>query len=165
MGGQKLWGTKGRKLFCTRLSGQVTGHHLHCSGIADLCPIWAWYASLDVAAILDGVHCEILDEDCARFTALAAEAITLIRSEGDVAVDVFDDGLKQSDRHAPFGCPRKLASKWLVNGLKPQYTSIYPVYKLVIITYNNPFTNHPICIMRCAKPTVPFQQRSMLRFL
>ena len=110
MGGQKLWGTKRRKFFCTRLSGQATGHHLHCSGIADLCPIWAWYASLDGAAILDGVHCGILDEDCARFAALAAEAITFIRSEGKVAIDVFDDGLKQNDRHAPLGCPKKLVN-------------------------------------------------------
>ena len=82
------------------LSGQETGHHLHCSGIAALCPIWAWHASLDGAA--NGVRCGILDKERAGFAALAAEAITfiIICCEGGVAVDVFDDGLKQNDRHA-----------------------------------------------------------------
>ena len=83
------------------LSGQETGHHLHCNGIADLCPIWAWHASLDGGAIFDGVRCGILDKERAGVAALAAEAIAFIPCcEGGVAVDVFDDGLKQNDRRA-----------------------------------------------------------------
>ena len=83
------------------LSGQVARHHLDCSGIAHLCPIWAWHASLDGAAILNGVRCGILDKERAGFAAPAAEAIAFIPCcEGDVAVDVFDDGLKQNDRRA-----------------------------------------------------------------
>ena len=107
MSGQNALGNKEQKIqkayFCTMLSGQETGHHLHCSGIADLCPIWAWHASLDGVAIFDGVRCGILDKERAGFAALAAEAIAfiIICCEGDVAVDVFDDGLKQNDRRTP----------------------------------------------------------------
>ena len=103
MSGQNALGNKTQKVyFCTYAfwPGNRASSPLqwHCRAL----PIWAWHASLDGGAIFDGVRCGILHKERAGLAALAAECIAfiIICCEGDVAVDVFDDGLKQNDRHA-----------------------------------------------------------------